>query len=172
LKRNVVDLDSQPGESLAKLRAMRGVRYSLRPEMRRKALRPSSSSSGMSGAKGKDGKEQQEEQQQGEVDGQVDREEIGLIAQEIEELLPQVVHTGRGGFKSVAYSRLVPVLIEAVKEQQVHLEGQQQLIERQSSELEQLRSSQASMMQQVQKMLQMQLQQQKQLDAVLAVQQA
>ncbi|GEM_PF-1169978 len=44
--------------------------------------------------------------------------EIGLIAQEVEQVLPEVVHTDGEGYKSVAYSHLVALLIEAVKEQQ------------------------------------------------------
>ena len=43
---------------------------------------------------------------------------IGLIAQEVEEVIPEVVSTTDDGYKSVAYANLVAVLIEAVKEQQ------------------------------------------------------
>ena len=48
--------------------------------------------------------------------------EIGLIAQEVEKVLPGVVITDKDGFKSVEYSKLVAVLIEAVKEQQATIE--------------------------------------------------
>lgn len=41
---------------------------------------------------------------------------IGVIAQEIERVLPEVVLTDAEGFKSVAYGNIVGVLIEAVKE--------------------------------------------------------
>jgi len=47
-----------------------------------------------------------------------DTKEIGLIAQDVEEILPEVVSTDAEGMKSVSYARLVAVLIEAVKEQQ------------------------------------------------------
>lgn len=43
-------------------------------------------------------------------------EQIGLIAQEVEDVIPEVVNTGDDGFKSVEYANLVAVLIEAVKE--------------------------------------------------------
>lgn len=43
---------------------------------------------------------------------------VGVIAQEVEDFVPQVVETGEDGFKSVAYGNLVGLLIEAVKEQQ------------------------------------------------------
>lgn len=46
-------------------------------------------------------------------------EQIGLIAQEVEEVLPEVVTSPPGdGLKSVKYANLVAVLIEAVKDQQ------------------------------------------------------
>lgn len=46
------------------------------------------------------------------------REEIGLIAQEVEKVLPAVVQTDLEGYKSIEYTRLISVLIEAIKEQQ------------------------------------------------------
>ena len=47
-----------------------------------------------------------------------DKNHIGLIAQDVEEILPQVVTTGDDEFgtKTIAYSDIVPVLIEAIKE--------------------------------------------------------
>jgi hypothetical protein len=44
--------------------------------------------------------------------------EIGVVAQEVELVLPQVVGTDESGYKSVAYANMVGVLIEAIKEQQ------------------------------------------------------
>jgi hypothetical protein len=41
---------------------------------------------------------------------------IGLIAQEVEKLLPELVHTGNNGEKSVNYGGVVGVLVEAIKE--------------------------------------------------------
>ena len=43
-------------------------------------------------------------------------QQIGVIAQEVEKIYPQLVHTNEDGYKSVAYSNLVSPLIEAVKE--------------------------------------------------------
>ena len=54
--------------------------------------------------------------------------QIGFIGQELESILPEVVFTDPKGYKSLDYSRLTPVLVEAIKEQQ-------QLIEQQKSAL-------------------------------------
>ena len=42
--------------------------------------------------------------------------QIGVIAQEIEEVIPEVVITGEEGIKSVAYGNLVGLFIESIKE--------------------------------------------------------
>ena len=42
--------------------------------------------------------------------------DIGLIAQDVEKVFPEAVVERADGYKAVDYSRLVPVLIEAVKE--------------------------------------------------------
>ena len=44
------------------------------------------------------------------------RRDIGVIAQEVEEVLPEVVATRKTGIKAVRYDKIVPLLIEAVKE--------------------------------------------------------
>ena len=46
--------------------------------------------------------------------------EVGVIAQEVEAVVPDVVSTNDQGIKSVKYGNLVGVLIEAIKEQQAH----------------------------------------------------
>jgi len=44
------------------------------------------------------------------------REELGVIAQDVEKVYPQVVHMGSDGYRRVSYQFLVAPLIEAVKE--------------------------------------------------------
>ena len=44
--------------------------------------------------------------------------QIGVIAQEIEKVYPQLVFTDKDGYKSVDYSKLTPILLEAMKQQQ------------------------------------------------------
>jgi len=56
------------------------------------------------------------------------RNSIGVIAQEVEEVIPEVVHTDTDGMKSVAYGNIVGVLIEAIKEQQKRIEALEEII--------------------------------------------
>ena len=42
--------------------------------------------------------------------------QFGLIAQELEKVIPELVTTDGDGYKAIEYSHLVPVLIEAIKE--------------------------------------------------------
>jgi len=56
------------------------------------------------------------------------RDSVGVIAQETEIALPQVVHTDDEGMKSVAYGNISGVLIEAIKEQQKTIDGLQKQI--------------------------------------------
>ncbi len=46
----------------------------------------------------------------------VRKQDIGVIAQEVEKVFPEIVAENSGGYKAVKYERLVAVLIEAVKE--------------------------------------------------------
>ncbi len=48
--------------------------------------------------------------------------QIGLIAQDVEKLFPELVREDENGYKAVAYDKLTAVLIEAVKEQQKEIE--------------------------------------------------
>lgn len=48
--------------------------------------------------------------------------QIGFIAQELEEIFPEMVFTDEKGYKSVDYAKLTPVLVEAMKEQQKMIE--------------------------------------------------
>ena len=56
------------------------------------------------------------------------REYVGVIAQEVESYIPQVVHTDTNGMKSVSYGNMVAVLIEAVKDLTKTIREQQEEI--------------------------------------------
>ena len=53
------------------------------------------------------------------------QKQIGVIAQEIEAVYPELVHTDETGYKSVNYDQFGPILIEAIKEQQQLIENLQ-----------------------------------------------
>ncbi len=56
--------------------------------------------------------------------------DVGVIAQEIEEVLPQLVQTRESGYKAVKYDKLVALLIEGIKEQQSQIEELKNKIEK------------------------------------------
>ena len=51
-----------------------------------------------------------------------DKKSIGVIAQEIEKILPEVVKENDKGIKSVAYGNITGILIEAIKELKQEIE--------------------------------------------------
>ena len=51
---------------------------------------------------------------------------IGVIAQEVQKVIPEVVNTKEDGYLSVSYGNIVGLLIEAIKEQQVKIEQLEQ----------------------------------------------
>ena len=61
--------------------------------------------------------------------------QIGMIAQEVEAIAPEVV-ADTGDFKAVSYSRLVPLLVEALKAQQEQVQDQGRAVEDLKSDFE------------------------------------
>ncbi|RYU81321.1 tail fiber domain-containing protein [Hymenobacter persicinus] len=62
--------------------------------------------------------------------------QVGLLAQEVEQVYPELVSTGPDGYKAVNYAQLTPVLIEALKEQQQQIEALQAAATRAQAELQ------------------------------------
>ena len=61
------------------------------------------------------------------------KREVGLIAQEVEKILPEAVvnwDEDNNDYKSVLYDRLVPLLIEGMKEQQEQIEKLQERVDK------------------------------------------
>lgn len=47
--------------------------------------------------------------------------QVGVIAQQVEKVLPEVVSEDKNGYLSVSYTGIVPLLIEAFKDQRSHI---------------------------------------------------
>jgi hypothetical protein len=55
--------------------------------------------------------------------------QTGVVAQQVERVLPEVVMTNDEGIKTVAYGNMVGLLIEAIKEQQDEIERLRAILE-------------------------------------------
>ena len=53
---------------------------------------------------------------------------VTAFAQEVQQVVPQAVIKGSDGYYAVDYARLVPLLIQGMKEQQLQLDEQRQQI--------------------------------------------
>jgi len=56
--------------------------------------------------------------------------DVGVIAQEIEAVVPELVQTRDSGYKAVKYDKLTALLIEAIKEQQNTIEKLEERIDK------------------------------------------
>ncbi|MEM4756115.1 MAG: tail fiber domain-containing protein, partial [Candidatus Woesearchaeota archaeon] len=65
--------------------------------------------------------------------------QIGLLAQDVEQVYPELVGQNADGIKSLQYGNLVAPLIAAIKEQQAQIDAQQKEIETLKKELEVLK---------------------------------
>jgi hypothetical protein len=79
-------------------------------------------------------------------DSQDDDQHYGLIAQEVAEVLPEVVVTGDDpdGILGMNYAEIVPVLVKAVQEQQEQIEDQEAQIQEMEARLQALESGGAA----------------------------
>ena len=48
--------------------------------------------------------------------------DVGVIAQDVEKVLPEVVTEREDGYLAVKYEKIIPLLIEAIKDQQKEIE--------------------------------------------------
>ena len=56
--------------------------------------------------------------------------DVGVVAQEIQEILPEAVKTREDGYLAVDYEKIIPLLIEGIKEQQTTIEDLQSRIKK------------------------------------------
>ncbi len=69
------------------------------------------------------------------------RADIGFIAQEVEKVLPELVHTDSTGMKSVEYGNIIPVLVEGYKSEKSRADVLEKRLESLERRLDQLESS-------------------------------
>ncbi len=67
-----------------------------------------------------------------------DGKQMGLIAQDVETIIPEVVLTDTEGYKSITYDKLTAVLIEAVKDMKKQVNSQDSIIKVQSAQIKAL----------------------------------
>lgn len=70
--------------------------------------------------------------------------QIGLIAQDVEDIFPELVKTNSDGYKAIAYDKLNAVLIKGMQEQQSQIESQQKQIDELTKVVIELRKAVAS----------------------------
>ncbi len=58
--------------------------------------------------------------------------QYGVIAQEVREVIPEVIREREDGYLSVEYTSLIPILLEAIKEQQKRIEALEKKLEQQT----------------------------------------
>ena len=69
---------------------------------------------------------------------ELSRTNVGVIAQDVEAVLPEAVTTDESGYKSVNYYELIPLVIEALKEENKASQEQARTIARQQTEIQRL----------------------------------
>ena len=67
--------------------------------------------------------------------------DVGVIAQEIEEILPEIVVTRDNGYKAVRYEKIIPLLIESIKELNSKIESQNIKLLEQDKKIEDLQAN-------------------------------
>jgi hypothetical protein len=64
-----------------------------------------------------------------EGQAKAEAEQMGFIAQEMQEIFPEIVVADKNGVLGIRYTELIPVLVKAFQEQQVVIEGLTKRIE-------------------------------------------
>jgi hypothetical protein len=75
--------------------------------------------------------------------------QVGVVAQDVEAVLPEAVSTDEAGYKSVRYQFLIPLLIAALKEQDKAVKDQNQIISQQQQEITRLEAANLAVQQQL-----------------------
>ena len=77
------------------------------------------------------------------------KSQVGVVAQDVEAVLPEAVTTDEAGYKSVRYHYLIQLLIEALKEQDKTINDQSQILAQQQQEIARLAAANLHVQQQL-----------------------
>jgi len=77
---------------------------------------------------------------------------VGVVAQDVEAVLPEAVTADETGYKSVKYHELIPLIIEGLKELNKVSQEQAQTIARQQAEIQRLTAANQAALQQLQEL--------------------
>ncbi len=125
LKKNILGLKAD--SSLQSLLKLRGVRYDLITDDHVKTLTNLNAIKPIE-KKDQDALDRDKRNIQKKIDES--KNQIGFVAQEVQQIYPQLVYADEGGRLSVNYVALVPVLVEALKAQQQQIEDLKTRIEK------------------------------------------
>jgi hypothetical protein len=64
--------------------------------------------------------------------------QLGFSAQEVEQYFPEIVQTDKDGYKAVDYSRMTPVLVQAVKELKAENDELKERLQKLESEMKEV----------------------------------
>lgn len=138
LKENILGLEN----SLSSVMKLKGVSYDLKEKVTKPVVEEAVNQElGKNEPRNSIVEEKQDPVFEKQMIEDANKRKIGLLAQEVELIYPELVNIGLNGNKSVNYIGLIPVLIEALKEQQKQLVDQQQQIVTQEENLAELISS-------------------------------
>lgn len=124
--------------ALQQLKQLEGVSYNLLPHVLNKAngsVAPSATQKASGEMTAKERKDQALFEQQNKEAGQPGAKRLGLIAQEVQKVFPELVKSDSSNYLYVDYIGLIPVMIEGIKEQEAIIEAQDDKIKELESRL-------------------------------------
>ena len=113
-KENITSINN----SLNKIKQIRGVTYKLKEQVEETAPTANTLQSDVSSRDTLSSQFPVPVEIVNKIKAEKKRKKAGFIAQELEEIFPEAVYTLPNGKKAIAYSEIIPLLVEAIKEQQ------------------------------------------------------
>jgi len=117
--------------ALAKVKALSGIQYNWNEEALDRLYKDISVSAGPNATPEEDLKVKEAEKEK--IRTKYSKAEIGFIAQEVEQVIPELVGTQDDGYKGIKYAQMTALLVEAIKEQQALIDQQKQQLQQQQT---------------------------------------